>query len=164
MNREVLIRPPAWARTYLLGFSIFWSSFFVQEAVGSSGRQIFAPILIGALGLLFAIRMADEKIVANEGGVFIRNSLRTWRLGWAEVQGFEVGRPAIRYWKTIVEYPALFGRQIHVILRNGEVVPVEASMRLWRSTGSKTKTDRMLADLCAQLPTSSPGSGTTAEG
>jgi hypothetical protein len=163
MKGEVVIRPPAWARISVLGFSIFWSAFFVQAAVRSPGSQIFGPILIGALGLLFTIRTVDEKIVANEGGVFIRNSLRTWRLRWAEVQGFEVGRLAIRYWKTIVEYPARFGREIHVILRNGEVVPVEASMRLWRSTGSKTKTDRMLADLRAHLPTSPRGTESTAQ-
>jgi hypothetical protein len=87
MKGEVVIRPAAWARIYLLGFSIFWSAFFVQAAVRSPGSQIFGPILIGALGLLFTLRTADEKIVANEGGVFIRNSLRTWRLRWAGGSG-----------------------------------------------------------------------------
>jgi hypothetical protein len=92
MKGEVVIRPPAWARIYVLGFSIFWSAFFFQAAVRSHGSQLFGPILMGALGLLFILRSFDEKIVASESGVFIRNSLRTWRFGWAEVLGFE-GRP-----------------------------------------------------------------------
>jgi hypothetical protein len=36
-------------------------------------------------------------------------------------------------------------------------------MRLWRSTGSKTKTDQMLADLRAHLPTSPRGTECTSQ-
>jgi hypothetical protein len=73
----------------------------------------------------------------------VRNFFRTLRLGWGEVEDFRLG--------TMMGMP--FGRVIHVLLRNGEVVTLDITASHWTFVfGERAKQEQMLQRLREWLP------------
>jgi len=90
--------------------------------------------------------MFRQAVIANEEGLLIRNIYRTSRYRWEEIEGFRTGRPSFQP----------FGKQIHVLLRNGEIAPVDVSIRFFRFSGGEARVQEMLTRLRAWLPPTIP--------
>jgi hypothetical protein len=81
--------------------------------------------------------------VADESGLLVRNLYRTWRLPWDEVEDFRVGQ-------AMMGMP--FGKVIHVLLRNGEVVKVEVTIKPGVFSGGGVLLEQTLQRLRPWLP------------
>jgi hypothetical protein len=86
---------------------------------------------MAALGTAFILRTWSIRFVADESRLLVCNFFRTWRFRWDEVEDIRLGRP-------MIGMP--FGRVIHVLLRNGEVVILDITTMHWGfAFGGKAK-------------------------
>jgi hypothetical protein len=99
---------------------------------------------MAALGAAFILRAWSIRFIADESGLLVRNLFRTWRLRWDEIEDFRLGQP-------VMVIP--FGRVIHVLLRNGDVVTLDITTMHWVfAFGGKAKQEQVLERLRAWLP------------
>jgi len=146
VREELVIRLPLWMRVYIVGFGIFWVVFLFASLFRPSTAQPFVPILLIVVGVVFFARIISQVVIANEDGLLVRNVYRTSRYRWEDVEGFRTGRPSFQP----------FGKQINLLLRDGEIVPIDVSVRLWRFTGGEASVQEMLTRLRAWLPPTIP--------
>ena len=141
-----MIRPPLWTRVYIVAAGIVWVAVLLGSLFEPSTPAPLVPVLITIVGIVFFARILRQAVIANEEGLLVRNIYRTSRYRWHEVEGFRTGRPSFQP----------FGKQIHVLLRNGEIVPIDVSIRFWRFSGGEAKVQEMLTRLRAWLPPTIP--------
>ena len=109
-----------------------------------SPSDALITLLMAALGTAFVIRIWSIRFVADESGLLVRNFFRTWRFRWDEVEDFRLGR-------QMMMMP--FGRVIHVLLRNGEVLTLDITASHWAfAFGAKARQEQMLQRLREWLP------------
>jgi hypothetical protein len=120
MREPIEFRQPAPVRIYFVCFALLWVGSLVAFGIRSPSDALIT-VLVSAIGVAFIIRIWSVKFVADESGLVVRNFFRTLRLGWGEVEDFRLG--------TMMGMP--FGRVIHVLLRNGEVVTLDITASHW---------------------------------
>ena len=142
----VEIRQPRIVRIYLIGFSIVWCGFLVVIiALTHSGASV-VPALMLVFGALLFSRLLRLGVVADDTGLLVRNNYRTKHYAWSDVEGFRVGGAMGGAW----------GKGIYVLLRNGEVVVLEATRRVAGLGRGAERLDGYLAALRAWLPPGGP--------
>lgn len=144
MRQPVEIRHPAAIRIYVVALIVFWVGALVW---GGLPAPFDVPILVfmGTLGVALAARIRMLELVADDSGLLVRNFFRSWRFKWAEVEDFRLGTPPMGM---------PFGRAIHVLLRNGEVIAVDITASNWGLLfgGRKAKLAQLLKRLREWLP------------
>jgi Bacterial PH domain len=74
--------------------AVFYPLFSLIPAayVGGLGTvaAIFGAVVLVAAVTVLAVRIARMAVIAEDSGVTVRNTWRTWRCPWTEVRGFEV--------------------------------------------------------------------------
>jgi Bacterial PH domain len=142
MREPIEFRQPAPVRIYFVCFALLWVGSLVAFGIRSPSDALIT-VLMSAIGVAFIIRIWSVKFVADESGLVVRNFFRTLRLGWGEVEDFRLG--------TMMGMP--FGRVVHVLLRNGEVVTLDITASHWTFVfGGRAKQELMLQRLREWLP------------
>jgi hypothetical protein len=137
-----------------LAFGTVWVWFWVVSVAHPIDTgDVIASVVILTAGLTLIVRTFRQVLRVDAEGVLVRNPLRTWSLRWEEIEGFTSGLPRVRLIGKTTRLASFFGRQIHVVLTDGSIVPAEATARFWRFTGGRAQVDRMLEELRA-YPTS----------
>jgi hypothetical protein len=138
MGQRVEIRMPIAIRIYGVCFGLVWVGFLIVAITRSGPSQIPFAVFMAIIGVAFIYRIDSMKVVADGSGLLVRNLLRTWRFRWGEVEDFRLGR-------SMMAMP--FGQVIHVLLRNGEVVTADVTVRPWILFGGRAKLERTLREL-----------------
>ncbi len=94
---------------------MFWVGALVWGGIPAP-FDVHILVFMGTIGVALAARIQMLKRVADDSGLLVRNFFRSWRFKWAEVEDFRLGTPPMGM---------PFGRAIHVLLRNGEVIAVD---------------------------------------
>ena len=137
MRSVVEIRQPILLRLYVGAFAMLWCGVLLG-AVLTAFNVI--PLFMLAFGLTFMYRMFSLAVVADESGLLVRNNFRTRRFRWDEVEDFRIGGP-------MMNMP--FGKVIHVLLHNGEIMTLDVTMRPWILGGGRAKLEHHLRELKA---------------
>ena len=138
MEQPVEIRMPIAIRVYGVCFGLLWVGTLIAMTTRARSSQIPFAVLMGIVGVAFIYRVFGMKVVADGSGLLVRNLYRTWRFRRDEVEEFRLGRSV----------PALpFGQVIHVLLRNGEMVTADVTMRPWILFGGRAKLERTMHEL-----------------
>jgi hypothetical protein len=142
MREPIEFRQAAPVRIYFVCFALLWVGSLVAFGIRSRSDALIT-VLMSAIGIAFIIRIWSVRFVADESGLVVHNFFRTLRLGWGEVEDFRLG--------TMMGMP--FGRVIHVLLRNGEVVTLDITASHWTFVfGRRAKQEQMLQRLREWLP------------
>ena len=79
---------------------LFGAAFFVVIALNAAapakGRLATVPLLLVVGCCLVCVRLFRVAVVADERGVVVRNMMRTYRLGWQDVQEIRLDPPVSR--------------------------------------------------------------------
>lgn len=145
MSRQVVhIRQPVALRIYVVGFGTVWCAMLVSFAVAGRGQGAVSvvPLLMLGFGATLMYRMLRVGVVADESGLLVRNSFRTKRFSWSEVEDFRVGGAAMGM---------PFGKVVHVLLRNGEVLTLDVTMRPWLFARGRARLDEYVQALRSWL-------------
>lgn len=143
MRQAIEIRQPAAVRIYVVAFTVFSVAVLVWGGIPSPVDALIL-VFMAAFIVALAARIQMLKLVADDSGLLVRNFFRSWRFKWAEVEDFRLGTPPMGM---------PFGRAIHVLLRNGEVIAVDVSASNWGLLfGGKTKHEQLLKRLREWLP------------
>jgi hypothetical protein len=138
VGQPVEIRVPIAVRVYGVCFGLLWVGFLIVGITRSEPSQIPFAGFMAIFGVAFIYRIDGIKVVADESGLLVRNIFSTSRFRWGEVEDFRLGR-------SMMGMP--FGQVIHVLLRNGEVVTADVTMRPWIMFGGRAKLERTLQEL-----------------
>lgn len=114
----------------------------VSLAVGALGGD---PVPVAVTALIVAGVLALQSlwlvVVADEHGLLIRNVTETRLVGWDEVEGFRLhlddGAGTVK---------------IYALLGGDEIVPLDASMRVWPRHRGRAKLQWQLGQLRSSLP------------
>ena len=143
VRQPVEIRQPAAIRVYVIAFTVFSLGVLVWGGIPSAG-DVLILVFMASFIVALAARISMLKLVADDSGLLVRNFFRSWHFKWAEVEDFRLGTPPMGM---------PFGRAIHVLLRNGEVIAVDISASNWGLLfGGKTKHEQLLKVLREWLP------------
>jgi hypothetical protein len=113
-------------------------------AVFGSGSEALFTLFFGVVWVAFIARSALLRILADQAGLHVRNFFRTQHFRWEEVEDFRLGRP-------MSGLP--LGWVIYALLRNGEVVTLEATSSNWRLRfGGRARAEQFLNMLREWLP------------
>jgi hypothetical protein len=108
---------PLALRLYLLLISV--AAVPLSLVFGRDESAAVVLILMTVVAVIFW-RVSRQVAIANEAGLLIRNTFRTWRFTWDEIEDFRVGR-------EMMGLP--FGWVVVVLLRNGEVISLDVTAR-----------------------------------
>jgi hypothetical protein len=144
VTEGVEIKPPTAQRVYIVAFGIFWCGFLTVTLVSAHSAASIVPLLMIAFGGTFFYRMYRLAVIADETGLLVRNNFRTKHLDRSEVEDFRVGR-------ATMGLP--FGKMIHVLLRNGEIMTLDVTMRPWFFGSGPAKLESYLKALRGWLRT-----------
>jgi Bacterial PH domain len=139
------MRQPAAATIFLICSMLLLLWFGVLVVVSPSGISLIGLGVIGVV-LALAARTLLLKVVANESGLFVRNTLRTRRFTWNEVEDFALGQQ-------------LGADVVNVLLRNGHVVPLDVTSISWPFVrGETAKREQTMETLRQWLPSQNASS------
>ena len=136
------IRLPYGFRIYIVIFGVVWCAFVVSAVFTVDSTAALIPVLMLVFGGTFMFRMANLAVFADDSGLRVRNCFRTRRFSWSEVEDFRIGSPAMMP----------YGKAVHALLRDGEMIPLEATMGPWFFSRSRRKLDGYVSDLRSWLP------------
>lgn len=105
-------------RTFIAAFGFIWFGFLFAGLIGPLPRPLFLIGQVAFNGML-CYRLFRIEAVADQGGLLVRNFLRTQRFFWPEVEGFRLGTP-------FIGIPV--GEVIYVLLTNRKIVPLDVTM------------------------------------
>jgi Bacterial PH domain len=147
MREPTEIRQSAAMRVYAvflcLLYFLFVGMLLVPHGIGSGSEALFT-LFFGVVWVAFIARSALLKILADQAGLHVRNFFRTQHFRWEEVEDFRLGRP-------MSGLP--LGWVIYALLRNGEVVTLEATSSNWRLVfGGRARAEQFLNTLREWLP------------
>ena len=121
VSEPVRIRQPTALRVYIGAFGVFWCGMVAVGFVSLVPRpEALIPLGMLAFGGSLMYRMLRLEAVADEAVLFIRNYYKTRRHDSADVEDFRLGSP-------MLGMP--FGKVIHVLLLDGEIVTLDVTMR-----------------------------------
>jgi Bacterial PH domain len=118
----VVIRLAVFIRVYSAGFAVLWFGFLIFFLSRSTLADVPVAIAMMGLGGAMMFRLNSLRVVADESGLIVCNVFRTWRFSWDEVEDFRLGRPTMGM---------PFGKVIHVLLRNDEVITADVTAMSW---------------------------------
>ena len=121
--------------------AVFFGYFALDLGSGAEPIPTGQRIVYGALAAVFltlAVRTLRIGVVTGPDGVLVRGILRSWRLGWDEIERFEWGR-----WRGWGDYPCGVVRR-----RDGSAVTVFALNPPFELTKGQ---DRRIPDLLGEL-------------
>jgi hypothetical protein len=135
----IRLRQPTALRVYIGAFGIFWCGIVAIGFVGLlPGPEALIPLGMLGFGGSLMYRSFRLEAVADDTGLLIRNYYRTRRYDWGDVEDFRLGSP-------MLGMP--FGKVIHVLLTNGEIVTLDVTMRPWLFGRGREQRDRYLQQL-----------------
>lgn len=139
---ELTIRQPIGIRIYGLVFGLVWCGLLLAAIVGTASSSEPGSVVPLAAMLAFGVticwRTSTTSVKAEAAGLLVRNYFSTKRFAWSEVEDFRVGGPM---------FGLPIGRVVHLLLRNREVVTLDATMRSWLLGGSRQRLDSWVEDL-----------------
>ena len=138
MTERVEIRPPMAQRIYIVAFGIIWCGFLVVAIVATHSATSIVPLIMIAFGATMFYRMFQLSVIADETELLIRNHFGTKHIERSEIEDFRVGR-------ATMGMP--FGKVIHVLLRNGEIMTLDVTMRPWFFGNGPAKLESYLTSL-----------------
>lgn len=139
MSEPLRIRQPTALRIYIVAFGVFWCGIVAVGFVSLVPRpEALIPLGMLMFGGSLTYRMFRLEVVADGTGLLIRNYYRTHRYHWEDVEDFRLGSP-------MMAMP--FGKVIHALLANGEIVTLDVTMRPWLLGRGREQRDRYLRDL-----------------
>ena len=142
MRQRVEIRQPTIARVYIICFGLFWCGVLVDALLRRhSSADAAALLLMLGLGEGIVFLVLRLAVIADETGLVVRNNFGTEHLEWNEVEDFRVGGTT----------GGQFGKKIQVLLRNGDLIALDATLRLSISGRGRRELDSDLAALRAWL-------------
>jgi hypothetical protein len=142
------MRQPVAATIFLICSMLLLLWFGVLVVMSPSGIPLIGLGLIGVV-LALAARTLLLKVVANESGLLVRNTLRTRRFTWNEVEDFALGQQLTRLGADVV----------NVLLRNGHVVPLDVTSISWPFVrGGTAKREQIMETLRQWLPSQNASS------
>lgn len=147
MIERVEIRPPIGQRIYIVALGIFWCGFLAVSIVATRSAASVVPLAMLAFGGTLFYRMLRLEVIADETELLIRNHLGTKHLDRSEVEDFRVGRASMGM---------PFGKVIHVLLRNGEIMALDVTLRPWLFGSGPAKLESYLNSLRDWLRTTGP--------
>ncbi|MCA1707420.1 MAG: PH domain-containing protein [Actinobacteria bacterium] len=144
MPASVRIRQPIALRVYIGVFGIGWCGFVAAGFVDLVPRPE-SLLLLGmfVFGASLTYRMIRLEVVADSSGLLIRNYYRTRRYDWSDVEDFRVGGPTLGM---------PFGKVIHALLADGEIVTLDVTMRPWAFGRGTRERERYLQQLREWAP------------
>jgi len=147
MRRPVEMRQPAAATVFFICSMLLLLWFGVLVVMSPSGIPLIG---LGAVGVFLALaaRTLFLKVVANDSGLLVRNTLRTRRFTWNEVEDFALGQQLTRGADVV-----------NVLLRNGHVVPLDVTSISWPFVrGGTAKREQTMEALRQWLPSQNASS------
>ncbi len=127
------VRAPRWARVYICCFAALWLGLLASFAVrglreGDAGALITVPM--AAVGVFLFTRFFRLRARTQGEELLVRNTMRTRRIRRADVEDVRTGTPQ--------GGPLSIGEAVLVLVRDGSIVSVEATMRTgWTATGRR---------------------------
>jgi len=141
-GRRLEIRLPYGFRIYIVVFGLVWCGFVVSALVTAESGVVVIPLLMLVFGGTLMFRMANLAVIADDSGLRVRNSFRTRRFTWDEVEDFRIGSPAMMP----------YGKAVHALLHDGQMIPLDATMGPWFFSRSRAKLEGYVSDLRWWLP------------
>ncbi len=141
-GRRLEIRLPYGFRIYILIFGIVWCGFVVSALFTADSGVVLIPLLMLVFGGTLIFRMANLAVIADDSGLRVRNYFRTKQFTWSEVEDFRIGSPAMMP----------YGKAVHALLRDGEMIALDATMGPWFFGRSRAKLEGYVSDLRSWLP------------
>ena len=120
-GEAVRIRLPAWLRVYSAVFGVVWCGIVGSAAIALAvGGHLAAlvPAAMLVIGGLIGYRTFRLSVQAHADELVVRNSLRSLTLRRNDIEEFRIGGPAS------------FGKSIHVLLVDGDLLPLEVTTTL----------------------------------
>lgn len=133
MREPVLIRLPTVARGFQVVFMCGWVGFAVKAYL-DFGQPVI--LLFSLVGVAFAARNTSLMVRADSSGLFVRNLWRTRSIPWSQVERFGFGAPSQSLGLEKV---------VHVVLRDGEVLSLDATRRSGRGERMREQVRRLQA-------------------
>lgn len=138
------VRAPRWARAYALLFGLGWLGLLCSFALdGWRERDAGALVLVpmAAFGVFLVSRVFVVRARTRGEELVVRNSWRTRVVRRRDVEDVRTGSPR--------SGPGAVGESVLVLVRDGSVVSLEATLRLgWTAAGRRELADgreRLLA-------------------
>jgi hypothetical protein len=146
VTERVEIRPPMAQRVYIVAFGVFWCGFLAVTIVGTHSATSVVPLIMLALGATMFYRMFQLSVIADETELLIRNHFGTKHVQRSEIEDFRASRA--------MGMP--FGKAIHVLLRNGEIMTLDVTIWPWLF-GKGLRPDRLIPPKLALQCPNPPG-------
>ncbi len=137
--QPVEIEQPLLIKIYVGGFGIFWcvallGGIVASVADGAIGALV--PLLLMlAFGATLCYRIFSLEAIADTRGLRVRNYFSTKTFDWDDVEDFRLGGPM---------FSMPFGKVVHVLLRDREIVTLDVTMRPWLLSSGRRKLDGWL--------------------
>ena len=138
MRESVRIRPPTAIRAYGYAFLVVWFGVVLVGFIHSPNVALVFMLVAGIAVAYGSLRLGVD---ADESGLRVRNSFRTYRLAWSDIEDFRSG--------PYGGFPS--GRVINAMLRNGDMLPLDVTKRLGLFPGSKRRLEAQHAALRSWL-------------
>jgi hypothetical protein len=139
------MRQPAALRVYMVVFGVVWCGIAAVATVGAAAdgsAAVVIPLLMLGFGAALVYRFVRLDVVADDMGCVVRNTFVTKRYGRSEIEDFRVQA-------SIPGAP--FGKVIVMLLRDGELIPLDVSKRLWFGDRGRAKLREYVNGLRAWL-------------
>ena len=137
----VRVQHPAVIRAYSAIFGLFWCGFVVVALVATIINlrpEALLLVVMLAFGATITYRTFRMEVVADVDGLLVRNYFRTKRFRWGEVEAFRLGSPTMGM-------PV--GKTIYALLKDGELISLDVTMRLGLLPSTRRKRDTLLDQL-----------------
>ena len=128
-----LIRPPLWARVYVVAFGIVWLAALGWAARRAHGASLAIAIGMALVGALIVWRVFRLGVDAEGDRLLVRNNVRTLTLTRDEVQDLRSGTPP--------NMP-IGGRCIFAVTADGGLTSLDVTIRPTLLPASRRRLER----------------------